>query len=78
MGRGLGFEKTLKGNSIDRERRLQINVTETPAAIDEIQKRIAALKSRPIPATETNPKIFHYDPDQPLRLPSKSRKKDVD
>lgn len=78
MGRGLGFKKTPKENLIDRGRGLQINVTETSAALDEIQKRIADLKSRPNPETETNPKIFHYDPEQPLHLPSTSRKKDLD
>jgi hypothetical protein len=76
--RGLRFNKRTKKNLIDRERRLQIEVTETPAALDEIQKRIADLKSRPIPGTETNPKIFDYDPEQPLTLPSKSKKKESD
>jgi hypothetical protein len=51
---------------------------ETGGTSDDIQKRIAALKSRPIPATETNPRIFHYDPEQPLTLPSKSKKKESD
>ena len=40
---------------------------------DEVPKRIAALKSRPIPAAET--KIFHYDPDQPLQILPPPRKK---
>jgi hypothetical protein len=51
---------------------------ETALATDGIQKRIADLKSRPIPGTENNPKIFHYDPEQPLQLPSRSQKKGSD
>ena len=41
---------------------------EAPVTSDEVQRRIAALKARPIPATEK--KIFHYDPDQPLHISS--------
>ena len=41
---------------------------EAPVTSDEVQRRIAALKSRPIPATET--KIFRYDPQQPLHISS--------
>jgi hypothetical protein len=52
--------------------------TETGLPMDDIQKRIAALKSRPIPATEKDIKIFQYDPEQPLTLPSKSQKKESD
>src|SRR5215475_4663641 len=37
--------------------------TQTP---EEVRQRIEALKQRPVPA-ET-PKLFHYDPDEPLRL----------
>jgi hypothetical protein len=51
---------------------------ETAVVTDEIQKRIAAFKSRPMTETEKNPKIFHYDPEQPLQLPSKSPRKDSD
>jgi hypothetical protein len=44
-----------------------------PITSDEVQKRIAALKSRPIPAVET--KLFHYDPEQPLQISSPPRRK---
>jgi len=46
----------------------QVSKAEAPVASDEVQKRIAALKSRPSQSTET--KIFHYDPDQPLQISS--------
>ena len=39
----------------------------------DLQKRIAALKSRPIPGTEV--KIFHYDPEQPLQISSPQSEK---
>ena len=39
--------------------------------IDEVYQRIAALKQRPA-SSENSPKLFHYDPDQPLHLPSKT------
>jgi hypothetical protein len=35
---------------------------------DEARQRIAALKSRPLPVAKRN--IFHYDPEQPLQIPS--------
>jgi IS30 family transposase len=38
---------------------------------DKIQERIAALKNRQEP-TETTPKLFDYDPDQPLHLRKKT------
>lgn len=41
------------------------------AAFDQLQKKIAALKSRQVP-TETTPKLFDYDPDQPLHLRKKT------
>jgi hypothetical protein len=34
---------------------------------DEVYRRIAELKQRPV-ATQTIPKLFHYDPDEPLHL----------
>jgi hypothetical protein len=45
---------------------------ETPA-IDEVYKRIAALKQRSA-LPQNSSKHFHYDPDEPLHLPSKSGK----
>ena len=65
--------QTNKGNLVSGGESLQI--TQEPMGINEIQKRIAALKSRPIPGVETNSKIFQYDPEQPLHLRSKSTKK---
>ncbi len=50
----------------------QVANAEVPVSSDEVQRRIAALKSRPIPAAET--KIFHYDPDQPLQILPPPRK----
>jgi hypothetical protein len=42
-------------------------------AMDEVQQRIAALRRRPAP-TQSIPKPFCYDPDEPLRLPTKTGK----
>jgi hypothetical protein len=67
--------RTRRGNPADMGRKMQMDATGPAAALDDVQKRIAALKLRPLPATETNPTIFHYDPEQPLHLSSKSRKK---
>ena len=41
--------------------------------VDEVHQRITALKLRPVPA-QTSPKQFHYDPNEPLRLPPKRRR----
>ncbi len=38
--------------------------------LEEIQRRILALKSKPAPK-EQKLKIFYYNPDEPLRLPEK-------
>jgi hypothetical protein len=43
--------------------------TQTP---EEVRQRIEALKQRPV-AAET-PKLFQYDPDEPLRLVPKTEK----
>jgi hypothetical protein len=40
---------------------------------EEVRQRIAALKQRPVLA-EAVPKLFHYDPDEPLRLLPKTEK----
>jgi len=41
---------------------------------DEVYRRIVELKQRPV-GTQTIPKVFHYDPDEPLHLiPEKTRK----
>ena len=52
----------------------QVPNAEPPVNSGEVQKRIAALKSRPIPAADT--KIFHYDPDQPLHISSLPSRKE--
>jgi IS30 family transposase len=41
---------------------------------DEVQRRIATFKLRSAPAKPSPPQ-FQYDPDQPLRLPAKTRKR---
>ncbi len=46
--------------------------SETEDATDDIQKRIAALKRRPVPNETGSSQLFNYDPDKPLHL---SRKK---
>ena len=53
---------TARGNSSKKQR---------PATDKEVWQRIAELKQRPVP-TETNPKQFHYDSDEPLHLVSKA------
>ena len=66
-----GIEKVRKKSMKDPisiSVKTQVTNAEAPVTSDEVQKRIAALKSRPILSTET--KIFHYDPDQPLQISS--------
>jgi hypothetical protein len=47
------------------------STTETKTVDGSIYQRIAALKQqRPAPIQNTD-KLFHYDPDKPLRLPQK-------
>ena len=41
--------------------------------LEELPKRIAALKKRVVPA-KANPEQFHYDPNEPLHRPTKTRK----
>jgi IS30 family transposase len=53
------------------EAKAQMDSVKPASAFDEIQQRIAALKRRPAP-TETKPKLFHYDPNEPLHLPKKT------
>ena len=53
---------TAQGNNSKKQR---------PATDKEVWQRIAELKQRPVP-TETNPKQFHYDSDEPLHLVSKA------
>jgi hypothetical protein len=45
---------------------------ETEIAANEVQKRIAELKRKPIPAA-ANLQLFHYDPNKPLNLPLKKK-----
>jgi hypothetical protein len=49
---------------------------ETESVADEVQKRIADLKRRPVP-TETGSQLFHYDPSKPLHLASKLKKSET-
>ena len=47
---------------------------ETPATDEEIRRRMEELKRRSV-AVETTPKLFHYDPDEPLHLLPRTQKK---
>jgi hypothetical protein len=66
-------------NSRQKSRKGPTNISakmpkaKVPVTSEEVQKRIAALKSQPIPAVET--KLFHYDPEQPLQISSPPRRK---
>jgi hypothetical protein len=71
-------DQPTRGNPVGLAGKRKMDPLGTPMAFDEVRRRIAALKSRPIPATETNTTIFHYDPEQPLHLPSNSQKKESD
>jgi hypothetical protein len=60
---------------ISTERVKKTNLANTADVTgNEVYRRIAELKQRPV-ATQTIPKVFHYDPDEPLHLiPEKTRK----
>jgi hypothetical protein len=49
------------------------NSTGDTSAADDVYQRIAALKQRPVSSPETA-KVFHYDPDESLRLHGKPKK----
>jgi IS30 family transposase len=51
------------------EEKISLN-SGTGATSDEVQRRITSLKLRPAPA-QTKSQSFHYDPNEPLHLPSK-------
>ena len=52
----------------------ELNATkQMKAQIDEVQRRIAGLKLRSEPAN-ASPAQFKYDPNEPLRVPAKTRK----
>jgi hypothetical protein len=63
----------LPPSEVDKAER-QLNPQETKSDDDEIRKRIAALKSKPA-TTQTERKLFHYDPNEPLRLPKANQAK---
>jgi hypothetical protein len=46
---------------------------ETGMAMDDIQKRIAALKRRPVPTKAGSSQLFNYDPDKPLHVTPKTK-----
>jgi hypothetical protein len=55
-----------------KERKFEADDTmHQPAAMSDIQARIAAIKNRP-PQLSPDAKPFRYDPNEPLRLPPKS------
>lgn len=43
-------------------------------SFDEVYRRMAELKQKPIPP-QTTPELFHYDPDKPLHILPKPEKK---
>jgi hypothetical protein len=47
-------------------------VKQQTSPAEDVRQRIAALKLRPVPVEA--PKLFHYDPDEPLRLVPKGEK----
>jgi hypothetical protein len=56
-----------------REGTAKTSSTKNANSPDEVRQRIAELKQQPV-VTQTVPKVFHYDPDEPLRLtPKKNR-----
>jgi len=71
-----GAQQNAKKDTANTAGKMQMPNVEVPVTSDEVQKRIAALKSRPIPKAET--KIFHYDPDQPLHISSPPLRKESD
>ncbi len=63
-----GAQQNAGKDQINASARIQMPNTESSMMEDEARQRIAALKSRPLPAAKT--KIFHYDPGQPLHISS--------
>jgi hypothetical protein len=70
-------KKQRDSREILAERSVQLSKTKEAAeanvAPDEVQARIANVKNRPIPS-ETQPRLFDYDPDKPLSFLPKERK----
>jgi IS30 family transposase len=64
-------EMTKEGSNLPSKATPHTNSEKADIAFDEIWQRIADLKSRQVP-TETAPKLFDYDPDQPLHLRKKT------
>ena len=63
-----------KVNRVPAIRRMNTLSQESPTS-DEVQERILALKRRSV-AVQPTPKLFRYDPDEPLRLSPKPGKSD--
>lgn len=55
-----------------RRRAPQLDL-DNPTA-EEVQRRIAALKQRPVPPATNHSDGFQYNPDEPLRLLNETRK----
>jgi hypothetical protein len=51
-------------------------VESRPSAVDEMYRRIDALKQCPAQIAKTT-EVFHYDPNEPLHLPTKKERKDT-
>lgn len=62
----------ISSDDVGRSPRMNLAKGKAPP-IDEVQRRIAALKLRRAPA-KASPKQFQYDPSEPLHLPAKTRK----
>ena len=71
-----GAQQNAGKDQINASARIQMPNTESFMMEDEARKRIAALKSRLLPAAKT--KIFHYDPEQPLHISSPPPEKNDD
>jgi len=63
-----GAQQNAGKDQINASAGIQMPSTETSMMADEARQRIAALKSRPLPAAKRN--VFHYDPEQPLQISS--------
>jgi hypothetical protein len=48
-----------------------LSAEKEPTMADDVHQRIAALKQRPA-SIQGTPKLFHYDPDEPLHLQQKT------
>lgn len=69
--KGQASGRTSGEDAILNDRKVRADAERSQAGDDEIQQRIDALKRKPI-ADQTQPELFHYDPNEPLRIPPKT------